>query len=87
MRDGSHVWVCDNRDSAYFKNDTIIFYNYEYAYSEINICFGIEWYFSNASNFGISKYEYCREPPISWPLSHRYKLNISKDGTEMGIKE
>jgi len=80
------VWMCSSLDSSYYLSDTLIMYNYRYAYFKIG---GetTEWHFID-KKVGISTGKYNIEPPRSSTLLVNYKIKVkrsSNKGLELQI--
>jgi len=59
-----HVWQTSNKDSAYFKADTILMYNYVYAYFIIEGGQTVEWSIGKRLQVEFCEGYYDREPPM-----------------------
>jgi hypothetical protein len=58
----SNPWIINNKDSSYYKLDTIKAFNRNRKYSSINICEAVEWTFYKEDSFAFEKAHYCKEP-------------------------
>jgi hypothetical protein len=59
-------WICCNKDSAYFQNDTIKLYNHiNYYYDPVGCCNFVLWDFENPTKFRLVETKMCIEPPTA----------------------
>ncbi len=59
-------WLICNKDSAYYRADTLKLYNHiNYYYDPINCCEFVNWNFENKSRFRLRETKICNEPPTS----------------------
>lgn len=74
------VWMCSSLDSSYHLSDTLVMYNYRYAYFEIG---GEtkEWHFIG-KKVGISTGKYNIEPPRSSTLLMDYKIKVKRNSNK-----
>jgi hypothetical protein len=60
------TWICCNKDSAYYQNDTIKLYNQiNYYYDPSGCCNFVQWDFENLSKFRLVETKMCIEPPTA----------------------
>lgn len=74
-----NVWQTSNKDSLYFSSDTIVMYNYSYAYYEIDGGETIEWNFYKKNKISISEGKYNIEPPMSSASIFHNKVKIKQE--------
>lgn len=74
------VWMCSSLDSSYYLSDTLVMYNYRYAYFEIGGATK-EWHFID-KKVGISTGKYNIEPPRSSTLLMDYKIKVKKSSNK-----
>jgi hypothetical protein len=58
----SNPWIMDNKDSSYFKSDTLVFVNFNKEFNHSRICNPLNWTFYKKDRFVISSGNYCDEP-------------------------
>lgn len=57
-------WWAANKDSLFFKSDTIRLYNSSnIVYNDTNFCTSFVWDFCNSNSFNETKAQMCQEPP------------------------
>ena len=88
--ENSKAWFACNIDSAYYKTDTITFCSSILHLYQKNCCHHIEWYFSNATKFKLSKTNICHKPIVSSidskDSSFKIKTKYSNNGVIIKIK-
>ena len=83
--DNSKAWFACNIDSAYYKTDTITFCSSILHLYQKNCCHHIEWYFSNATKFKLSKTNICHKPIISTIESENSSFKIKTEHINNGV--
>jgi hypothetical protein len=61
---GSNPWIICNKDSAYYRSDTLILYNDKNYQYRSNCCDFVEWTFYRKDAFFLGQTKICQEPPI-----------------------
>ncbi len=77
---GSNPWYICNRDSSFFKSDTIyLFNNINYFYKKNNCCDLVVWTFYKTKSFIQSENQICREPATAKVTTNNdfYSLTLS----------
>jgi hypothetical protein len=79
----SNPWVICNRDSSFYKSDTLRLYNNENYYYHSNCCEFIDWIFYKKGAFVQTRAQICKEPPTvsitrndDW-----FSIKVSKKGS------
>ena len=83
--ENSKAWFACNIDSAYYKADTITFCSSMLHLYQKNCCHHIEWYFSNATKFNLSKTNICSKPIISTIDSKKSSFKIKTKHQNNGV--
>lgn len=74
----SYGWIACNKDSSYYKSETIELYdNWNYAYSPETCCNFISWDFDNKTTFYLTDKLICQEPTVSSVHSFEKKFKIA----------
>lgn len=74
--DAKHaIWTAQNGQDAYFRQDTIVFYNFYNSPAEKASCRRVSWNFQHAKALRLEVREACQEPPLGQPLAH-YTITI-----------
>jgi hypothetical protein len=58
----SNPWITDNKDSSYFKSDTIVFINFNHEFPKQVVCKPINWTFYKKNSFVLTSGDLCNEP-------------------------
>ncbi len=67
------VWIANNKDSAYYKNDTVQFFNNINARID---CLYVEWEMDRRQRMDLSQVNNCREPGIQSLIWAEQNLSI-----------
>jgi len=82
----SNPWIACNKDSLFFKSDTIqLADNESYYHHSVDRCNFVEWTFSSKVKFTQSKTQVCHESASATVLnaSDTYKISISVVGHDL----
>jgi hypothetical protein len=86
----AHSWIICNKDSSYYKSDTLFLYNHiNYYYDPSNCCNFVKWEFENATRYRLTETKMCQEPPIALALvNNLYRLSwkIENDNLYLSIE-
>ncbi len=58
----SNPWIHDNKDSSYFKSDTLKFVNFNHKFPKQRVCSPVNWTFYKKDRFVLSSGNLCNEP-------------------------
>jgi hypothetical protein len=75
------VWTACNKDSSYYKSDTVILYSNKYFQLTAKCCQYIEWTFSTRTTLDLTELFNCNEPPYSeaGPFNNGLKIKFKKN--------
>jgi hypothetical protein len=82
----SNPWIACNRDSLFFKSDTIqLVDNESYYHYSVDCCSFVEWAFSSKDKFTQSKTQVCNEPASATVLNvnDTYKISLAVVGHDL----
>ncbi len=82
----SNPWVICNKDSSFFKSETIQLINNEnYYYHSNDCCHFIDWTFYKKDKFVQASVEICKEPTSASVTSanDNYRINLSNNGHDL----
>ena len=82
----SKPWIACNKDSLFFKSDTIqLVDNESYYHHSVDCCNFVEWTFSSKDKFTQSKTQVCNEPASATVLNatDSYKISLSVVGHDL----
>jgi hypothetical protein len=87
IRTNSNPWTICNKDSAYYKSDTLRLYlaNSSQYRNHSSCCSFIDWTFYKKNAFVLEKTQICEEPPstnVNTP-DDWYAIEISKDKEDL----
>ena len=74
-----NVWQIENNDSSYYNSDTLILYNYHYAYFDLEIGKIIEWTFYKKNKILISDFDSRTAVSTAGYCCNKLKLEQKKD--------
>lgn len=81
----SNPWVICNKDSSFYKSDTLRLYNNENYYYHSNCCKFINWTFYKKDAFVQTRSQICKEPPTVSVTRNEdwFSIKISKKGRDL----
>jgi len=81
----SNPWVVCNRDSSFYKSDTLRLYNNLNYYYYSKCCDFVDWTFYKKNAFVIVNTQICKEPPTGSisTKSDWFTIDISKDQNDL----
>jgi hypothetical protein len=74
-------WKALNRDSAFYKSDTVTFFNHT-NYSVDNGCYYVIWKFYRPTEFVWSNSSVCKEPPTETAYINMTTLQFKRDNED-----
>ena len=85
IRTNSNPWIVCNKDSAFYKSESILLSNNSASFYHSNCCNFINWTFYKGDAFVLTKEQTCNEPsttditkPEDW-----FKVKVSKIGQDL----
>lgn len=75
---GNNNWISSNKDSLYYKSDTLKIFNYSFKEKKHEFCQTVNWTFYRKNAFISNESEHCDEPPTSKITSNKdyYTIKI-----------
>jgi hypothetical protein len=81
----SNPWIIDNKDSSYFKSDTLKFVNFNHEFLRQRVCQPLNWTFYKKDRFVLSSGNLCDEPTFMHVSRAEdwYKIKITETKSDL----